>query len=452
MAPTAPLAHVELQAGADLSLRPLHPRDATALFRLVDGSRARLRQWLGFVDNTRSPFDTAGFVRGAMAQARLGVGHHFAIRLGSTLIGVVGYRRPDPYPTLQIGYWLGEGFEGRGLMTAACRALIAHAFAVGGAHRVEIRAATGNRRSRAIPERLGFRLEGILREAEALPDQGWVDHCVYAVTLGDWTHLGRARPAQGSAERLPGALAGSTRPRAPLALPPAVRDAAAEAALDAEMATYYEARAPEYDDWYERRGRYADPQTDAAWFAELAQLQAAATGFAAALPPRAQVLDIACGTGRWTAALAERRDLAVAGLDQAPAMLAEAQARLDRLGLRATLVQGDALRLPFPTGAFDAAVSGFLFDHLTPEQRGAFLAEVRRTVRRGGRLLLLESRLELRHSGDLEVQERALSDGRRFRVRKGLFTAETLREALAPLGTAEARESAGYFVWAAIDL
>ena len=86
--------------------------------------------------------------------------------------------------TTALGYWLGEEFQGRGLVTAACRRLVAHSFDVLRLHRVEIRCAVENHRSRAIPERLGFRLEGRFREAEWLYDH-WVDHAVYALLTTD---------------------------------------------------------------------------------------------------------------------------------------------------------------------------------------------------------------------------------------------------------------------------
>jgi ribosomal-protein-serine acetyltransferase len=67
------------------------------------------------------------------------------------------------------------------------RALVDHAFAGWGLNRVEIRAALENARSRAIPERLGFKKEGVLREAERLGER-FVDHALYAVLASEWEH------------------------------------------------------------------------------------------------------------------------------------------------------------------------------------------------------------------------------------------------------------------------
>jgi len=84
-----------------------------------------------------------------------------------------------------IGYWLGERFQGSGVMTKSCKALIEYAFRELKLNRVEIRCAEKNLRSRAIPERLGFVNEGMIREAEWLYDH-FVDHVVYGVLAREW--------------------------------------------------------------------------------------------------------------------------------------------------------------------------------------------------------------------------------------------------------------------------
>lgn len=71
-------------------------------------------------------------------------------------------------------------------MTRSCRAYVSHSFQTLGLNRVEIRCAVDNRKSCAIPERLGFILEGTLRQAEWLYDH-FVDHSVYAILSQDWT-------------------------------------------------------------------------------------------------------------------------------------------------------------------------------------------------------------------------------------------------------------------------
>ncbi len=70
-------------------------------------------------------------------------------------------------------------------MTEACRAMVNHAFRELGLNRVGIACATENHRSRAIPERLGFRQEGVQRQAEWLYDR-FVDRALYAMLASEW--------------------------------------------------------------------------------------------------------------------------------------------------------------------------------------------------------------------------------------------------------------------------
>jgi len=168
-----------------LQLRQLQRSDADELFRLVDANRGHLRQWLPWVDGNRSTADTLVFIESTLRQAAEPAGFQFAIIFEARIVGVVGHHRVDwKNRRTTIGYWLAASCQGQGLMTASCRALIAHAFDALRLNRVQICCATANRRSRAIPERLGFACEGIQREAEWLCDH-FVDHAVYARLAAD---------------------------------------------------------------------------------------------------------------------------------------------------------------------------------------------------------------------------------------------------------------------------
>ena len=133
------------------------------------------------------------------------------------------------------------------------------------------------------------------------------------------------------------------------------------------MKEYYDARAPEYDDWYLGRRGFAERDRPG-WEAELDEL----TETIAALPP-ARTLDVACGTGFLTRHL--RGD--VVGLDQSPRMLDEAR----RQAPHASLVQGDALELPFPDASFDRVFTGHFYGHLEVPEREQFVSEARRVAR-----------------------------------------------------------------------
>jgi ribosomal-protein-serine acetyltransferase len=99
---------------------------------------------------------------------------------------VIGYHTVDwSNRSTRIGYWLDEGHQGGGTMTAAVRLLVDHALTVWRLNRVEIRAAMENRRSRAIPERLGFREEGVHRQAEQVGGR-YLDSVAYSMLAADW--------------------------------------------------------------------------------------------------------------------------------------------------------------------------------------------------------------------------------------------------------------------------
>ena len=151
----------------EIELRILREEDASALFALTDGNREHLRRWLPWVDATKAVDDTLRFIKEAEAQLRRNDGFQAGIGYRQELVGVAGYHYWNwSNRKTEIGYWLAERFQGKGIMTRACGALVDYAFDKLGHQRIEIRVAAGNVRSRAIPERLGFVQEGVLRQAE----------------------------------------------------------------------------------------------------------------------------------------------------------------------------------------------------------------------------------------------------------------------------------------------
>lgn len=167
-------------------LRLLEEQHTHELFALTDHNRAHLRRWLPWVDSVTSPEDTRQFIKSALEQFAQNSGFHAGIWYKQKLVGVIGYHKIDwANRKTSIGYWLSAAYEGQGLMTKACRALIEYAFGNLKLHRIEIRCATENQKSRAIPQRLGFTQEGVIRQAEWLYDH-FVDHVVYGMLASEW--------------------------------------------------------------------------------------------------------------------------------------------------------------------------------------------------------------------------------------------------------------------------
>jgi ribosomal-protein-serine acetyltransferase len=167
-------------------LRVLEESDASELYALVDTNRAHIGEWMAWVSATRSRDDILAFLRTTRKQLAANNGFQCAILADDTIIGVVGFHAVDwTNGSTSIGYWLAENRQGRGTMTDAVRALTDHAFRELRLNRVEIRVAVKNLRSRAIPERLGFEREGVLREAERLGER-FNDLVVYSMLAKDW--------------------------------------------------------------------------------------------------------------------------------------------------------------------------------------------------------------------------------------------------------------------------
>ncbi len=167
--------------GGSAELRLLEPHQAEEFYALVDANRARLRAFLPWVDGTRGPEDVRAFIGKALEQYAGRLGFHAGIWTGGRAAGCIGMHPIDwNNRGVSLGYWIGEEHQGKGLVTAACRAVIRECFETYGLHRVEIRCSSMNTRSCAIPGRLGFHREGTMRHAQKLAS-GWTDIEVFSL-------------------------------------------------------------------------------------------------------------------------------------------------------------------------------------------------------------------------------------------------------------------------------
>ena len=175
-----------LVVGKDLELKLAEEKHADEMFALIEANRESLRRWLPWVDTTRTPEDTRMFIARATDQFYGDNGIHCAIFYRGSLVGVVGCVKLDlGNRTCEIGYWLGEPYRGLGLMTRACERILAYVFDTMLLNRAEIRCAVDNEKSKAIPIRLGFKKEGVLRQAAWLNDR-FIDLAVYSLLADEW--------------------------------------------------------------------------------------------------------------------------------------------------------------------------------------------------------------------------------------------------------------------------
>jgi len=169
--------------GGGAQLRLLESGDAVELQALITANREYLAAWLPWAA-AQTDADTLAFIVRTRQQLQDNDGFQAALLVDGAIAGVVGYHAVDwRNRCTSIGYWLAADRQGRGTMTGAVAALTRHALDGWGLGRVEIRAAVDNRRSRAIPERLGFAEEATLHRAERVGDRS-LDLVVYSLLAG----------------------------------------------------------------------------------------------------------------------------------------------------------------------------------------------------------------------------------------------------------------------------
>jgi SAM-dependent methyltransferase len=214
----------------------------------------------------------------------------------------------------------------------------------------------------------------------------------------------------------------------------------------AEQRRYYDERAREYEDFWLRRGRYSHgAEADARWFAETRRLREEL----ARMAPRGEVLELACGTGIWTAELAGHA-AGITALDASARALSLAREKVHAPNVE--WVQGDVFAWE-PAGAYDVCFFGFWLSHVPRELFAPFLAKVGRALRRGGRALMVDSARSERASArdqtlappGEELSTRRLDDGREYTIVKHWFEAGALQGELEALGWRARVGSTGEF-------
>lgn len=177
---------INFRIGSEIELRPFSEDDAEQAFAVVKENLEHLHPFLHWAVESYSPASAREFIAQAKndAEARKSLG--FGIFKNGTLIGSIGFvnfnwnsRRTE------IGYWIAKGYEGRAIITQSCKLLINYAFDELQLNRIEIHCAFENARSRAIPEKLGFVQEGILRQSEWRHTR-FYDMVIYGLLKNEW--------------------------------------------------------------------------------------------------------------------------------------------------------------------------------------------------------------------------------------------------------------------------
>ncbi|MEE8046129.1 MAG: GNAT family protein, partial [Dehalococcoidia bacterium] len=185
-APSRPLPHREIRVDDEILLRPSDESDRDAMWKALDAGRDYIAKYLPWM----AGFDTEekhalGFNKRHFEKDLLNGGCDYIVEYKGQLAGTAGFPPPNRDNGVEIGYWLRQDLQGRGIITRTVSALIDMAIVQMGLHRVTIRAATSNLPSRAIPERLGFKHEGTMREASFVNDE-YMDLEIYSILDHEW--------------------------------------------------------------------------------------------------------------------------------------------------------------------------------------------------------------------------------------------------------------------------
>ena len=172
-----------IKVNDDIEMKPVELSDARLIFETVDKNREHLRVWLPFVDFTLKVEDEEGFIKSITSGNDVWNEDVFLIYYKKEFAGLISlkFNRLDkPNKKTEIGYWLAENFQKKGIITECCRRLIKYSFEDLGLNRVTIKIASGNATSIKVAERLNLKFEGVEREGELLAC-GFVDLNVYSI-------------------------------------------------------------------------------------------------------------------------------------------------------------------------------------------------------------------------------------------------------------------------------
>lgn len=176
-----------IQIDDEIVLRIPNIKDAENFFAVIDRNREYLGEWLDFVPKTTSVEVTRGVIERWQKQADEASSFNYLIEYCGSIIGAGGATRLNqPQNLAELGYWLTEEMQGRGIATRFCRALLHLVFEERKVNRVEVRVAATNMKSRAVVERLGFILEGYLRDTAYFRGE-YIDNAVYSILARDYS-------------------------------------------------------------------------------------------------------------------------------------------------------------------------------------------------------------------------------------------------------------------------
>ena len=176
-----------IQVNQNIHLEQVKLSMAPLIFDAINNDRTYLREWLPFVDATLTVSDTELFIKSLITGSGKKKDEVYSIWYKMEFAGLIGFKDTDwVNRKTEIGYWLTKDKQGKGIITISAQRLVKYAFHKMGMNRIQIKVATGNRKSAAIPARIGFTYEGTERQGEFI-DGNYHDLLVFSLIKGDLT-------------------------------------------------------------------------------------------------------------------------------------------------------------------------------------------------------------------------------------------------------------------------
>ncbi|EXJ23241.1 Ribosomal-protein-L7p-serine acetyltransferase [Alkalibacterium sp. AK22] len=181
----------EYKIDQELSLKLTMPKDSAELFELIEVSRAHIGEWMSWVHQIKSQQDVQDSIEQNLIELSKQKGMHCLIVFRGKIIGSASLKYFDwDVRSAEIGYWISPAHEGKGVMSQTAQALTDYGFEYYKLNKIEIWAAEENVRSRSIPERLGFVLEGMRRANERINGRSH-NMMIYGLLRSEWKNMSR---------------------------------------------------------------------------------------------------------------------------------------------------------------------------------------------------------------------------------------------------------------------
>lgn len=175
---------ISIQIDEKLLLRSYLPEDAAALFSVINESRAHLNPWLGWVSKTTKVEHSQQFIEQSLQQNKESLA--LGIFYDHKLVGGIGMHNWDmEIKRAQVGYWISKGFEGQNIVHRSLNHFLRFLFEKTGLNKVEIHFVPANIRSAHVANRLGFKVEGVIRQG-VLRNGMLEDYVVTGLLKSEW--------------------------------------------------------------------------------------------------------------------------------------------------------------------------------------------------------------------------------------------------------------------------